>query len=172
VGVCLELGGGIRERRDVEELLGLGIDRLIIGTLLVKQPQTVWDWIGEFGRVFIAGIDARDGLVRVSGWEEGSQLKDEELARQAADMGFESIIYTNIEKDGALAGPDIEATVRVARASTLPVILSGGVSCLEDLEQITRNPAALEGRILGAITGKALYEGRLDLAQAIKICNN
>ncbi|MDR1893609.1 MAG: 1-(5-phosphoribosyl)-5-[(5-phosphoribosylamino)methylideneamino] imidazole-4-carboxamide isomerase [Spirochaetales bacterium] len=168
-GVVIEAGGGIRTEGDVEELLGLGIDRLIIGTLLVKEPQTVESWIARYGRVFIAGIDARNGLVRVAGWEEASAIQDEDLARQAADMGFESLIYTNIERDGALTGPDIEATLRIARAAALPVILSGGVGSPEDIRRIARASAAGEGKIWGAITGKALYEGRLDLAEAIRL---
>lgn len=170
VPLILETGGGIRTKDDVEELLNIGIDRLILGTLLVREPQTAAAWIGNYGRVFIAGIDALQGYVRIAGWEESSGLEDHVLAQKAADMGFVSIIYTNIEKDGTLEGPDLAATERIARAAGLPVILSGGVSSLEDIRQAASSPGAKSGAIRGIITGKALYEGRFTLPEALTIC--
>lgn len=132
VPCTLEVGGGIRDERDVEELLEAGIDRLILGTVLAKEPATVARWIRRYGPIFIAGIDALDGVVKVAGWEESGGVSDLDLARQAAEMGIISIIYTNIDRDGTLEGPDTGRTLAVAEASGLPVIISGGVSGLDD----------------------------------------
>lgn len=169
VPAVIEVGGGIRSRKDVEELLALGVHRLILGTLLVREPQTAEAWIREYGGVFIAGIDALDGKVRISGWEEGSELEDRLLARQAAAMGFVSIIYTNIDRDGALEGPDLDATAAIAREAGLPVILSGGISGLEDIRRASSSPEAAGGLIPGLITGKALYEKNFTLSDAIQL---
>ncbi|MCL1817861.1 MAG: HisA/HisF-related TIM barrel protein [Spirochaetaceae bacterium] len=162
VSCRIEAGGGIRSEKDVEELLAAGVDRLILGTVLVRDPRAAAAWIRRYGRKFIAGIDAFDGEVRVSGWREGAALRDTELARQAADMGAVSIIYTNIARDGMLAGPDIERTLAVGRAAGIPVILSGGVSRPEDVRE-----AAVKGDgiIPALIAGKAVYEGKIDLAE-------
>ena len=164
VSGTLEVGGGIRSDRDVEELLEIGIDRLIVGTVLVRDPELVSGWIKKYGQVFIAGIDALNGEVKVSGWEEGSSLKDTDLAVKSADMGIISIIYTNIDRDGTLEGPDIESTAAIAEKSGLPVILSGGISSMEDIKKACEYKT---GGIRGIITGKAIYEDRLDLPAVI-----
>ncbi len=160
----LELGGGVRTEEDVKELLGIGVDKLIVGTVLAKNPGLVASWIEEFGKVFIAGIDALDGEVKVSGWEKGTALKDSDLGRKCADMGIGNIIYTNIDRDGTLAGPDIESTNRMARETGLVITLSGGISSQEDLSQVCEQGDPL---VKGIITGKAYYEGKIDLARAI-----
>jgi phosphoribosylformimino-5-aminoimidazole carboxamide ribotide isomerase len=161
VSCVIEAGGGIRSEKDVEELLEAGVDRLILGTILVRDPHTAGAWMRRYGKRFIAGIDAKDGEVRISGWKEGSSLRDTELAKKLAQMGAVSIIYTDIARDGMLSGPAIERTLAVGRAGGIPVILSGGVSRGEDI----REAAARVGGIIPAIiTGKAVYEGRLDLA--------
>lgn len=160
VDCMLELGGGIRSEEDVEELLGSGIDRLVIGTILAKNPNKVEGWVQHFGSVFIAGIDALDGIVRIHGWEETSDLKDVDLAKRAREIGMCSIIYTNISKDGTMEGPDIQRTKLIAKESGLPVILSGGISSKEDVELVSRES---ENGIRGVITGKAVYEGKIDL---------
>lgn len=159
----VEVGGGVREERDIDELLTLGVDFFIAGTVLAKEPKKVESWIKQYGQRFIAGVDALNGEVRVSGWEKGSGIKDEELARQAAQMGCVEVIYTNIDRDGTLKGPDLENTIRVAKACGLPIILSGGVSCNEDLYQ-----AAETKKISAAIVGKAFYEKSVDLEAVIK----
>jgi phosphoribosylformimino-5-aminoimidazole carboxamide ribotide isomerase len=161
VSCVLETGGGIRREADVEELLDAGVDRLILGTLLARDPGTVRKWISRYGRKFIAGIDARDGLVQISGWTEGSALSDIALAKMAADMGALSAVYTNIARDGMLGGPDIKRTLAVARAAGIPVILSGGISSADDIREAAAQPAEL---IPAIITGKAVYEGKIDLA--------
>lgn len=161
----IEVGGGVRTPDDIRELLDAGVDRLIVGTVLAKDPDLVASWIQEFGSVFIAGIDALNGEVKVSGWEKGSVFSDVDLAEKCAEMGIANIIYTNIAKDGTLAGPDLEQTNRIAEASRLAVTLSGGISSQEDLEKVCRE--GHEG-IRGIITGKAVYEGRIDVESAIK----
>lgn len=169
VPCTLEVGGGIREERDVEELLNIGIDRLILGTVLAKDPERAARWIEGHGRYFIAGIDALGGMTRVAGWEEDGGISDLDLARRAAEMGMLSIIYTNIARDGTLEGPDIGGSRRIAAHSGLPVIISGGVGGLEDcLSAAKASPQDPASGIKGIIAGKALYEGRLDLAEAIE----
>ena len=117
VPAVVETGGGVRTEDDVRELLDCGIERMIVGTVLAKSPDRVAGWVSRYGAKFIAGIDALNGEVKVSGWEKGSGLSDTELAAAAAEMGIISIVYTNIAKDGTLSGPDIENTVRIARES-------------------------------------------------------
>lgn len=165
IDVVIETGGGIRTDSDVKELLDIGIDRLILGTVFAKNPEIAGMWTEEFGNYFIAGIDALNGEVKISGWEEGSLLKDTDLAKQAAENGIISIIYTNIDKDGTLEGPDIKNSVRIAEISKLPVIVSGGISSENDFNVIAdlNHPG-----IAGVITGKAVYENRIDLKLAIE----
>lgn len=159
----IETGGGVRSEKDIEELLKAGADFLIAGTVLAKEPETVGRWVRRYGARFIAGIDALKGEVRVSGWEKGSGLRDEDLAKRAAEIGCSAVIYTNIDKDGTMSGPDIENTKRIAEACGIPVILSGGISCNDDLYR-----AAASGKIAGAIVGKAFYEKSVDLEEASK----
>lgn len=160
----LELGGGVRTEEDVKELLDIGVDKLIVGTVLARNIKLVEEWIQSFGRVFIAGIDALNGEVKVSGWEKGTALKDSELGKKCASIGIESIIYTNIDRDGTLAGPDLESTNRMAQETGLIITLSGGISSLEDLKNVYHNANPL---VRGIITGKAYYEGRIDLEKAL-----
>lgn len=160
----LELGGGVRTEEDIKELLDIGVDKLIVGTVLAKTPKLVASWIKSYGKVFIAGIDALDGEVKVSGWEKGTSLKDSELGRICADMGIENIIYTNIDRDGTLAGPDLESSNRMARETGLIITLSGGISSQDDLLDVCDKGDPL---IKGIITGKAYYEGRIDLEKAL-----
>ena len=164
VGVTVEVGGGIRTDDDVKALLDQGVDRLVVGTVLVKNPDLVAGWTTTFGAKFIAGIDARDGNVKVSGWEEGSALLDTDLAATCRGLGLISIVYTNIARDGTLSGPDLERTLLVAEAAALPVILSGGIASLADFEAVRRADHPL---LAGVITGKALYKNRIDLADVI-----
>lgn len=169
----IEVGGGIRSERDVKALLDLGVKRLIIGTLLAKQPDEVARWMQGYDASFIAGIDARDGEVKISGWEEGSSIRDEELAARVGQMGMAGIVYTNISKDGTLQGPDIEGTLRIAEAAGIPVIVSGGMGTMDDCAAVHRAcHAYADGArppIEGVIIGKALYEGSIDLAAAVSL---
>ncbi|MEI8093838.1 MAG: HisA/HisF-related TIM barrel protein [Spirochaetales bacterium] len=160
----VEVGGGVRTADDVAELLDAGADRLIVGTLLVRDPDAVAGWVARFGAKFIGGIDARGGEVKVSGWEQGSKLLDTDLAARCRELGLISLVYTNIDRDGTLSGPDLERTLLVAEAAGLPVILSGGVSSLADFEAISQ---AAHPLLVGVITGKALYKNRINLADVI-----
>jgi phosphoribosylformimino-5-aminoimidazole carboxamide ribotide isomerase len=161
----IEVGGGIRTAADVKRLLDLGIDRLILGTILVSAPETVSEWLRRYGGDrFAAGIDARDGSVKVKGWEKDGGHDDQEMALGLATAGLERLVYTSIGRDGTLAGPDIERTVMVAKAAGLPTLLSGGIGSEEHVEMVARERHPL---VRGIITGKAIYEGKIDLARVI-----
>ncbi len=168
VSAEVEVGGGVRSESDVEELIDAGARRLIVGTVLAADPDRVASWVERYDVGFIAGIDARDGLVGVSGWKRDSGLADTELAGRVAGIGVEAIIYTNISLDGTLGGPDLERTNLIAEISGIDVILSGGVSSAADIRAV-RDGA--HRRVIGIITGKALYEGTLDLVEAIRIAS-
>jgi len=168
----LEVGGGVRTGQDLAELAEAGADRLILGTVLVRDPGQVAAWVAArkaagagAGPELWAGIDARDGRVRVSGWAEEGGLEDLELARRARELGLTGIVYTSIARDGTLLGADIERTNRVAEACGLPVVLSGGIGSAADVERVHRE--RVEG-VVGVIVGKALYEGRVELADLIR----
>ncbi len=165
VSCIIETGGGIRTEDDVKELIDCGITRMIAGTVLAKDPEKVAGWIAKFGSLFIAGIDAFNGEVKVSGWEKSSGLSDTDLAKASAEMGIISIIYTNIAKDGTLGGPDLGNTIRIAEDSKLPVILSGGISSEDDIKTVIKK--GINSGITGIITGKAVYEGRINLDSVI-----
>ena len=156
---CVEVGGGIRSLRDVEELLEAGAKRLILGTALVKDPEEVSRWCALYRGTLWAGIDANRGAVKISGWQRAAELQDVELAEQVRQMGLAGIVYTSIGRDGTLEGPDIERTNRIAEVSGLPVILSGGIGSMEHVRQVSerRHPG-----VEGLIIGKAIYRGRVD----------
>lgn len=170
VPVTLELGGGIRDRGALDAALQLGIDYAVIGTVLARDPEEVARWadgtgVGEgAGGRMIASIDARDGFVRVHGWQETTAIAAEDLAGRAGEMGLAAVEYTNIALDGTLTGPDISGTVAIAEATTIPVILSGGIARTDDVGTVRRLSG---GKIAGIIVGRALYEGHFDLAAAI-----
>ena len=162
----VQLGGGIRDLATIEHWLGLGVARVILGTAAVKDPELVHEACRRFPGRIAVGIDARGGKVAVEGWAEQSALEAGELAARFRDAGVAAVIYTDIERDGAMTGVNVEATARLARESGLPTIASGGVAALEDLAAL----AAHEGDgIVGAISGRALYDGRLQPAAALAL---
>lgn len=162
VSIPIEIGGGIRTRDDVLRMLSLGVKRVIIGTKAVERPEFLHELTEEFGPdAVVAGIDARDGWVAIQGWEQLSKIRALDLSLQMKDFGIRHIVYTDISRDGMLSGPNVEATKTLTKETGLDIIASGGVSCMEDLEQLYR-----EG-ICGAIIGKALYERRIDLKEAV-----
>ena len=163
-GVQVQLGGGIRTRDHVAAWLADGIERVILGTAAVKDPELVIASCREFPGRIAVGIDARAGRVAVEGWAETSDLAVEELAKRFSDVGVAAIIYTDIDRDGAMEGPNVEATVALADAIDIPVIASGGVSSLDDVMAFL--PHAGRG-IAGVISGRAIYDGRIDLADAL-----
>ncbi len=163
-GVQVQLGGGIRTPDHIAGWLADGVDRVILGTAAVKDPALVIDSCKNYpGRVEV-GIDARGGRVAVEGWAETSDLAADELARRFEDAGVAALIYTDIDRDGAMQGPNVDATVALARAVSIPVIASGGVSSLADVEVFL--PFEGDG-IAGVISGRAIYDGRIDLAAAL-----
>lgn len=159
-----QLGGGIRDLDTVEAYLSLGLSRVILGTVAKENPQLVRQACEKFPGRIVVGIDARDGLVAVRGWAEVTEKKAVDLAREFEGMGVAAIIYTDIARDGMMQGPNLNATGAMADAVSIPVIASGGVSSMEDI----RNLKELEARgVCGAITGKAIYSGALNLRDAI-----
>ncbi len=166
VSCTLEVGGGVRDRDAVDRLLDLGIDFAIVGTVLARDPDAVARWTADSdrGKRMIASIDAREGIVQVAGWQEGTEVNARVLARTAGEIGLSAVEYTNIARDGMLSGPDVAGTRNVAKAAGIPVILSGGIASTADTDLIIREG---QGLIQGFIVGRALYEGAFDLAQAI-----
>ncbi len=163
VDIPVQLGGGIRDAETMDFWLGRGVRRVILGTAAIKNPDLVKQACKRHpGRVAVA-IDARGGMVAVEGWTELSEITALDLARRFEDCGAAAIIYTDIARDGAMAGPNIEATVSLAGAVSVPVIASGGVASMADLEALKKAGAGL---LEGVICGRALYDGRIDLAAA------
>ncbi len=169
VSCSLQLGGGIRDEEDITELIDLGIDSLVLGTVFARNANRVEGWIKHYGPIFLAGIDAFDGKVQISGWEQSTEITDTELAKRASEIGMSGIIYTSIAKDGTLEGPDIEATRRIAETAKLPIIHSGGISSEEDIGNIVQSAI---GNVSGIITGKAVYEQRFNLEEVIQKYQN
>lgn len=161
----MELGGGIRDEETIKRYVELGIDRLILGSIAVKDPQFVIDMAAKYP--IAVGIDAIDGFVAVEGWGEVSSMKATDLAKKFADAGVEAIICTDVGRDGTLSGVNVDFTVEIAQASGVYTIASGGVKDIEDIRKLKASE-----NVAGAIIGKAFYEGKLDLADAFKVCSN
>ena len=159
----IQIGGGIRGCDTIDAYLSAGVSYCIIGTAAVKQPEFVHEACQRFPGHIIVGIDAKAGWVATDGWAETSSVQAVDLARQFADAGVEAIVYTDIVRDGMMQGVNLEATVDLAVLGGLPVIASGGVTNISDIDQLAR--VADQG-IVGAITGRAIYEGTLDLSSA------
>ena len=164
----VQLGGGIRTREAVEGWFDLGVSRVVMGSAALKDPEFVKDMAREFPGGIVVAVDARDGMVATEGWAEVSDVAVVDLARRFEDAGVASLLFTDIGRDGLLKGCNIEATVDLARRTALPVIASGGVKGLDDIRLLAIH--ASDG-IEGVITGRALYDGRLDLAAAIQMAD-
>ena len=160
----VELGGGIRTMQDIDYYANNGISRVILGSVALKNPALVKEAVKEFGDLISVGIDAKNGLVATEGWTEGSDTFYIDLARQMEDMGVKTIIYTDISKDGTLAGPNIEQLTALNKAVSCDITASGGVTNIDDI--IALNDKGL----YGAICGKSIYKGTLDLKQAVEVC--
>ena len=163
VTVPCQLGGGIRDMATIEGWLSKGLSRVILGTVAVENPALVREAAAAFPGKVAVGIDARGGRVATKGWAEETDILVTDLAQSFEDAGVAAIIYTDILRDGAMQGPNIKATEALARAVTIPVIASGGVASLADLTALRDT-----GVIAGAISGRALYDGAIDLAEALK----
>ncbi|WP_170769187.1 1-(5-phosphoribosyl)-5-[(5-phosphoribosylamino)methylideneamino]imidazole-4-carboxamide isomerase [Ruegeria lacuscaerulensis] len=162
--VPAQLGGGIRDLKTIETWISKGLARVILGTVAVENPDLVREAAREFPGKVAVGIDARNGMVATKGWAEETDVQVTDLARSFEDAGVAAIIYTDINRDGAMQGPNIEATAALARAVSIPVIASGGVSSLDDLFALRDCGVELNG----AISGRALYDGAIDLNEAIR----
>ena len=165
VSVPAQLGGGIRDMATIEMWLAKGLARVILGTVAVRDPDLVRQAARAFPGQIAVGIDARGGKVAVEGWAETTETTVLDLARQFEDAGVAAIIYTDIDRDGAMGGPNVEATAGLARAVSIPIIASGGVSSLADLRALKATGAPLDG----VISGRALYDGRINLAEAVSL---
>ena len=163
-GVPAQLGGGIRDMATIEAWIKKGLQRVILGTVAVENPDLVREAAKAFPGHVAVGIDARNGQVATKGWAEETDVMVTDLAKSFEDAGVSAIIYTAINRDGAMGGPNIEATEALARAVSIPVIASGGVSSLADLTALRDT-----GVIAGAISGRALYDGAIDLAEALAL---
>lgn len=172
VTIPVQLGGGIRTLETIDACLGMGVSRVILGTVACRDPQLVRQACRLYPGRILVGIDARDGWVAVQGWAEVTDIRAIELAKRFEEAGVSELIFTDISRDGALTGPNVEATRALAEAVTIPVILSGGISSLADIQQVMRNPGPYPngGRLSGIISGKALYDGRLDFQEAVAAC--
>jgi phosphoribosylformimino-5-aminoimidazole carboxamide ribotide isomerase len=166
IKIPAQLGGGIRDMATIETWLAKGVRRVILGTVAVRDPALVRDACRRFpGRVAV-GIDAKQGKVAVEGWAETSELTAIDLARRFEDAGVAAIIYTDIERDGILKGLNLAATAELARATKIPVIASGGLASIDDVRALLRPEYAM---LEGAITGRALYDGRIDPKEALAL---
>jgi phosphoribosylformimino-5-aminoimidazole carboxamide ribotide isomerase len=163
LSIPVQMGGGMRSLDGLRAVLEVGVQRVILGTVAVEKPSLVRQAVELFGERIVVGIDAQDGQVAVRGWVEGTQLDAVELAKQVRDDGVMEVIFTDIARDGTLLGPNLESLARMAAVPGLSVIAAGGVASLNDLLAIK----TIEG-VKGAIVGKALYSGHIDLSEAIE----
>ena len=164
----IQIGGGIRSGETIEAYLKAGVEFVIIGTKAVKEPAFVTEMCQQFPGHIIVGIDAKNGLVATDGWAEVTDVKATELAKKFESDGVSAIVYTDIDRDGMMQGVNVEATVTMAQASSIPVIASGGITNMDDIRALS---AVASQGILGAITGRAIYEGTLDVAEAQALCD-
>ncbi len=165
----IQIGGGIRSFETIESYLNAGVSYVIIGTQAVKDPEFVVQACSRYPGHIIVGLDAKDGKVATEGWAEVSEILATDLAKQFEQVGVSAIVYTDINRDGMMQGVNVEATVQLAQATNIDIIASGGVTNIDDIKALMATPSNCG--ISGAITGRAIYEGTLDLAQAQRLCD-
>jgi phosphoribosylformimino-5-aminoimidazole carboxamide ribotide isomerase len=166
VRIPAQLGGGIRDRATIDAWLGKGVARVIIGTAAVRDPALVKEASRAHSGRIAVGLDARDGKVAVGGWAQTSELAALELARRFEDAGVAALVYTDVSRDGMLKGLNLDATIALAEKVSIPVIASGGLASLDDVRALLAPPAK---RLAGAVVGRALYDGRIDAAEALQL---
>ncbi|MBO6558080.1 MAG: 1-(5-phosphoribosyl)-5-[(5-phosphoribosylamino)methylideneamino]imidazole-4-carboxamide isomerase [Pseudomonadales bacterium] len=168
--LTIQLGGGIRSEKIIEGYLEAGVEYLIIGTKAVQEPEFVGEMCRRFPGHIIVGLDGLHGMVAINGWEEVTDVSVKSLAMLFESDGIESIVYTDIGKDGMMGGVNLHATKDLAHSVRVPIIASGGVTDIRDIEALLETGEEVTGGITGVITGRAIYEGTLDLAEAIALC--
>jgi phosphoribosylformimino-5-aminoimidazole carboxamide ribotide isomerase len=168
IDIPVQFGGGVRTVADVEKLIGSGVDLVILGTLATESIETLIDLLEKFESKICVGIDARDGIVMKHGWAAATNLSAVEFATEVAQLGVQRVIYTDIKRDGMLTGPNIAQTVELARVAQIKVTASGGVSSLEDIERLC---AVTEPLVDSVIVGRALYERRFTLEEALAVAS-
>jgi phosphoribosylformimino-5-aminoimidazole carboxamide ribotide isomerase len=166
VDMDIDVGGGIRTLERAEILLDAGINKIIFGTVAVKDPKLIKLAADKFADKITVGIDAKDGKVAISGWVGNTEILAEELVQNMEKIGITEFIYTDISKDGMMTGPNLKETQNICKITTRNIIASGGVSCIEDIKNLL---ALNQKNLTGVITGKAIYDGKLDLEEAIKL---
>lgn len=167
-GVPVQLGGGIRDMAGVEGWINAGISRIILGTAALKNPQLVKDAASAFPGKIAVGADARGGMIAAEGWVETTDLPVLDLVKRFEDCGVAAVIFTDIGRDGALTGVNLSATASLARATSVPVIASGGVASIDDIHALAADDSGIDG----VITGRAIYDGRLDLGEALAVLSS
>ena len=165
VGLMVQLGGGIRSMGAVEDWLSLGVERVILGTVALKNPNLVKDAAKAFPHKIVVAADAKDGMVKSEGWVEDSKISVKDLAKRFEDCGVEALIFTDIGRDGALKGVNLNATSSLAKATSLSVIASGGVKGIEDIRLLAEDDSGIEG----VIVGRAFYDGKISLKEALSL---
>ncbi|OEF99560.1 1-(5-phosphoribosyl)-5-[(5-phosphoribosylamino)methylideneamino]imidazole-4-carboxamide isomerase [Vulcanibacillus modesticaldus] len=162
IGLPIQIGGGIRDEKRVQELLNLGVDRVILGTIAVENKELLKSLVSKYQEKIVVSIDANDGKVAIRGWEVVSDINSIDFCLELEAMGVKTIVYTDIARDGMLMGPNFAIYKKLAEMTSLNIIASGGISSLEDLKKLKQM------NIYGAIVGKALYDNRIDLQEALK----
>ena len=165
VDVGIEVGGGIRTIDTIARYAEAGARRIVLGTMLARDPGFVEKAVDGFGDLLVAGIDARDGIVKVSGWTEGDGLRADDLVARLGGMGLRHLVFTDIANDGMQTGVDVDRYVEISALAGFPVVASGGIAYIDDIRALAAHPEAIEG----AITGRAIYEGTLDLVEALAV---
>lgn len=168
VNIPVELGGGIRTLENIQQVLDMGVKRVILGSVAAKNPELVKEACIQYKDRIVVGIDAKDGIVAVDGWEASGNVQAVVLAREMAQAGVERIIYTDISRDGTMEGVNVQSTAELARDSGVKVIASGGVKSIDDIKALL--PYAKDG-IEGVIVGKSIYSGTLDLSEAVRVAS-
>jgi phosphoribosylformimino-5-aminoimidazole carboxamide ribotide isomerase len=164
--IPVQVGGGVRDRKGVLSMLDLGAERVVLGTIIVRAEIMSGELVHEFREKVVAGIDAQNGIVHISGWQENANVEAVTLGKKVRDMGFSLIVYTDIKRDGMMEGPNLHEVKRMAVETGVPLIASGGISSLGDIEKLKR----LETYgVKGVIAGKAIYEGRISVAEAANV---
>ena len=169
VKTCVQVGGGIRDKKTIRMFIDLGAKKVVIGTEAIKNPELVKDSCKEFPDQVVVGVDARNGMVAIEGWTETTKVEALDLAKQFEDCGVAAINFTDIHRDGMQTGPNIKETMIIAQNISIPVVASGGVSTIEDIKNLIE---LNKFGVTGIITGRALYSGKLNLKEAIKLTKN